>query len=287
MEIKISDYIIVDKHNESLEDVLRRGDLRLIFKFLDDKTIEILEWNRYEKGIEEKYGQYYGDTEEPFIEVSDGGRCKEKYLGMNFEFFLSWKDRNTQKNFYEVEKKYKSLFKRRIKNAYIYYYVSFENISFQKEYPSVNNLFNLQCMIDGKTKKNSLITHFYYKKYIKEKFYGKTIFYDELVYLINFVMSEFKKSGLNKYDYYFYTKQPLSDNPYMEYAYRIHCIPIKSEPIDSNWFYVLAFYISVLLDYYLKIDKDIKPCRPFYDKNIFHKDMDCYDIMDILTKMNM
>jgi len=193
---------------------------------------------------------------------------------------LEEKGEDVIKDFYEAEKKYESLFNR-IEDAYTHHFIAFNNISFERTIASVfDESVELATCIDGKTKKNSLTTHFYYK--VNKEFQNDDQ-YAKLVYLADFITNKFRSYGFNKYKFYFDIYY-LGGNDY----YRLHCFPMESKPIDNNWFYILSFYTSVLLDYLIKIDSTlIRPCKIFYDKGLFHKDMDLYDIMGILIDKNL
>jgi len=282
MEINVGNYIIIDKHHENLEDLKKQEYLNLIFRFIDHKTIEILEWDSSVR--RNKIKSYYPYNEDPItiISLQDGEKCKKRYLDEKFIEFLEKKDKNTIKNFYESKRKYESLLKKRIKDSYTYHFVSFNNISFTRMSPSVyNGLVYFRTLLDGKSKKNSFITHFYYKKRTKEYYVRKTDLYIQLVALIDLIMAKFGSSGFNKYDFYFdiYTTYYKSI-----YSYWFHCVPMEPKPIDNEWFYVFSFYTSVLFDYIIKNDTH-QNCH-YYDENLFHKDMDCYDIMNILIEKN-
>jgi len=285
METKVGDYIIIDKHNKYLPD--QKVPLPTsIFKFVDDKAIEILYWNN--ELDRNKIISYYPYNTSPSIVIAltETDVCKRRYSDEKFIKFLEGKGKDTAKNFYEAKKKYESLLKKRIKNAYTYHFVSFDNISFQRVSPSVYSgtiySIHFETLLDGKSKKNSLTTHFYYKEKITSDYFDNDP-YTQLVWILNSVMKKFEKSGLDKYNFYF-------DIDYdslwgARYCF-IHCVPMKPKQIDSNWFYPLSFYVSVLLEYNIKNIRSGKFCY-LYDEGIFHKDMDCYDIMKFLIEKNV
>jgi len=281
METKVGNYIIIDKHNENLKDVKKRR-LDLIFKFIDDKTIEILDW-AYEIGNRKIINYFpYNNNPDIIIYLKDSEECKKNFLDKKFIEFLEKKGNDTIKNFYKAKKKYESLLNKRVKDAYTYHFVSFDNISFVRAYPSTyNDLVYFNVAIDNKTKKNSLITHFYYKEKLTLD-YSNDDPYTQLVKMINPIMKKLERSGFNKYEFYFDIYTPI----YREIYYWFHCVPMKPKPIDSKWFYILSFYISVLLNYIMGNDT-IKDCYNYYNQNLFHKDMNCYDIMDILIEKNL
>jgi len=281
METKIGDYTIIDKHNKSLEDVKKRIRIEVLFKFINDKTIEILEWFEDERRDVLINYYPYNKHAKKIISIEDSEKFKKEFLNKNFKEFLQKKDKNVVKDFYEAKKRYESFFRNNIKDAFVHHFISFNKISFERKKPSVfSGLDYIDSLIDGKTKKNSLITHFYYKKKVKWDYIENTDLYIQLIELVNFIIKKFEVSGFNKYDFYF--------DIYITYTndigvYNVHYVPMGPKPIDSNWFYILSFYISVLLEYVIKIDY---LSYNYYNRDLFNKDMDCYDIMDILIEKN-
>jgi len=284
MKTKIGNYIIIDKHFKNLKDVEKRVYLDIIFKFINDKTIEILEWDNSKNRIKIKKYYPYNEDLEYIISIRGGSNCKKEYLSEKFKKFLQKKGKDIVKDFYEAKKKYESLLEKQVEDTYTYHYLSFNNISFEIENISIyNNLISLNTFIDGESKKNSLITHFYYRETKDWDYIISADLYIQLVKLVDSIMGKFESSGFNKYDFYFDIDINHNGN---DWGYLIHCVPIEPKPIDNNWFYILSFYTSVLLEYFIKNSfNTINDCYK-YNSDLFHKDMDHYDIMNILIEKN-
>jgi len=288
MEKKVGKYTIIDENHQSFEKMQKSRTLNSFFRFIDDKTIELINT----KSPENKGKIPYNKRSQDFISIKEGGTCKENLLSENFVEFLQKKGQNTMKNFYEAKNKYESLFKKRVKDAYNHYFFSFNNISFVKESPSIyNRLIYFRTLLDGESKKNSLITFFYYKIELKTKMLTLSQLFDiyeKFVVLVDLITKKLKISGLDKKNYYF-----ICDHQYKTQGgdlYFVECIPINPPTIDSDWFYILSFYTSVLLEYFMKYDTN-KKCYIIHEKfyrDVPHidKDMDCYDIMNLLIKEN-
>jgi len=277
MKIKVGNYIIIDKKRDQ-----EQKELFLIFKFTNDKTIKILSWNKpFFLPKIRKYLYYNQRIENMLFSVEYN---ETEHLDKQFIEFLEKKDKDTIQNFYKIEKKYKSLLEKKgIKGISNYHFFAFNNISFLISNSAICTKKNhLDVLLDdGKTKKNSSITHFVYEKNIEQYYVQNTDLYNQLINLIEPIINEFTNSGFDKCKFYFYTYSSNANKN----QYFFHCIPIEPEPIDSNLFYILSFYASVLFEFYMK-HFECPSSRCLCGLETFHNNMDCYDIMNVLIEKN-
>jgi len=77
METKVGGYTIIEKDDESLKN-LKTDVLNLIFKFIDDKTIKILKWDKNADRREiRKFYPYNTFKIEGIITIGDREFCKK------------------------------------------------------------------------------------------------------------------------------------------------------------------------------------------------------------------